>query len=52
MEPENENIEIKVVEEKAPAAYRIGAGGEASVTLRLLNQEEFDRLEREKAGRE
>lgn len=51
MEPENKDIEIKSVEESEGGGYSARAGGEASVTLRLLTQEEFDRLEREKAAK-
>jgi len=48
MEPEKEDIEIKAVEESEGGLFSARAGGEASVTIRLLTQEEFDRLEAEK----
>ena len=61
MEPEEKKIEIKVVDESAyeapvpeaaPEGYAAVAGGKAEVTVRLLTQEEFDRLQREKAMKE
>jgi len=49
---EKKEIEIISTEEiPTEAAFSARAGGEASVTVRLLTQEEFDRLEREKAER-
>ena len=52
MNEQDENIEIELVEPSetpAPEGYAAKAGGKAEVTLRLLTQEEFDRLQREKA---
>jgi hypothetical protein len=55
MEPENKDIEIRFVEEGVEEGllpetlFSCRASGEASVNMRLLTQEEFDRLEKERA---
>ena len=56
MNPEDPNIEIKAVEEETvletPSPFSASAGGSASVNLRLLTQEEFDRHNREREAKE
>jgi hypothetical protein len=49
MDENDPNVEITPVEESEQEAFAPAkSGGEASVTLRLLTQEEFDRLQAEK----
>jgi hypothetical protein len=55
MNEQDENIEIKPVEPSetsTPEGYTAKAGGKAEVTLRLLTQEEFDRLPKPEAKKE
>jgi len=54
-DPEKKEIEITSADEQppeTPSNFSARAGGKAEVNVRLLTQEEFDRLQKEKAERE